>query len=69
MSVSGLCQVCEASEARFACAGCGKVVCADHYDRELGRCVDCARVARGGSAEPPGGGADDSRPGRDETFR
>ena len=43
MSVTGLCQVCEAAEARFSCGRCGRLVCPDHHDRDTGLCLECAR--------------------------
>lgn len=42
MSVSGLCQICESAEAKHQCDRCGAMVCATHYDRELGLCTECA---------------------------
>jgi len=51
MSVTGLCQICEAAEARFACERCGAVVCADHYDADLGYCQRCATEVRGGTRD------------------
>lgn len=45
MSVTGICQICESAEARFACDRCGRVVCETHYDRETGLCTECARTA------------------------
>jgi len=42
MSVSGLCQICEAAEARHRCEACGALVCADHYEAGHGLCVRCA---------------------------
>jgi hypothetical protein len=42
MSVSGLCQICESAEAKFSCDACGAVVCGDHYERDLGVCIQCA---------------------------
>lgn len=54
MSVSGLCQVCEAAEARFSCGRCGRLVCGDHYDRETGLCLECARESGlGGPDDDP----------------
>lgn len=54
MSVSGLCQVCEAAEARFSCSRCGRLVCEDHFDRESGFCLECARESGlGGPDESP----------------
>lgn len=43
MSVTGICQLCESAEARHACDRCGRVVCDEHFDRESGLCIDCAR--------------------------
>ncbi|MFB6113114.1 MAG: hypothetical protein ABEJ58_03295 [Halodesulfurarchaeum sp.] len=43
MSVAGLCQVCESAEARFSCTRCGQLVCEEHFDQELGLCLECAR--------------------------
>lgn len=47
MSVSGLCMVCEAAEARYSCESCGAVVCVEHYDQATGLCVRCARAGGG----------------------
>ncbi|WP_313691340.1 hypothetical protein [Halorarum halobium] len=55
MSVSGLCQICEAKEGRFTCDNCGAFVCEDHYDRTEGLCADCLRLVRGGDEDRPGG--------------
>ncbi|MFP4589868.1 MAG: hypothetical protein ACLFMX_06800 [Halobacteriales archaeon] len=52
MSVTGLCEICEAAPARHRCERCGAVVCDDHHDAQLGLCTVCARQARGG--QPPG---------------
>lgn len=46
MSVSGLCEICEADTIEDQCDRCGKLVCEDHYDRETGLCTDCAAEAR-----------------------
>ncbi|MFP4625119.1 MAG: hypothetical protein ACLFNI_00830 [Natronomonas sp.] len=57
MSVSGLCEICEAKPVVEACNLCGRLVCADHYDRESGLCTDClAEFGRRGDddgSEPP----------------
>jgi len=73
MSVSGLCQVCEAAEATHDCDRCGKLVCSEHWDRDSGICVECA-AELGGDVErrtPSGPGAEDVRPPDtdDETHR
>lgn len=51
MSVAGLCQVCERARADRQCVRCGSLVCEDHFDPELGVCVDCA----GTGPDDPGG--------------
>ena len=68
MSVSGLCQVCQSAEARFSCERCGSLVCADHYDRRTGLCLECAQETGagdrgGGEGDRPGQGHRDDRPG------
>ena len=47
MSVTGLCQICEAAEARHRCEACGALVCTDHYEAGLGLCVRCAESGGG----------------------
>ena len=42
MSVTGLCQICEAAPARHTCSLCGRAVCATHWDAETGVCTECA---------------------------
>ncbi|WP_144922952.1 zinc finger HIT domain-containing protein [Halorubrum salsamenti] len=43
MSVTGLCQVCEAAPARHTCPRCGRAVCEDHW-RDAGEiCTACAQ--------------------------
>lgn len=46
MSVTGLCQVCEAAPANYQCDRCGILVCSAHYDEATGLCIDCARETR-----------------------
>jgi hypothetical protein len=60
MSFTGVCQICEAAEARHACDHCGRTVCDDHYDREVTACTECATTLREGP-----GGEDPGRGGRD----
>lgn len=48
MSVTGLCQVCEARQATQQCPRCGALVCEKHYDAELGYCTQCATEIRAG---------------------
>jgi len=47
MGVAGLCELCQADTVADGCDRCGRLVCADHYDRETGLCTDClAEVGR-----------------------
>ncbi|WP_176697290.1 hypothetical protein [Halorubrum sp. SD626R] len=41
MSVAGLCQVCEAAQARHGCPRCGRAVCDDHWNGPAGACAAC----------------------------
>lgn len=50
MSVSGLCEICEAKPVLDGCEMCGRLVCSNHYDRASGLCSDClAEYGRGRS--------------------
>jgi hypothetical protein len=51
MSVSGLCQVCEAARADHRCPNCGSLVCDDHYAADAGVCADCASGDRPGEMQ------------------
>jgi hypothetical protein len=51
MSVSGLCGICEAAEARYSCHRCGGLVCVAHYDRDAGLCTECAKETGVGSPD------------------
>ncbi|MFW5917514.1 MAG: zinc finger HIT domain-containing protein [Halorubrum sp.] len=43
MSVTGLCQICEAAPARYACPRCGRAVCEDHWNDGVGACTACVQ--------------------------
>lgn len=51
MSVTGMCDVCEARTAEHSCPQCGANVCEKHFDREFELCMTCAPT---GGASPPG---------------
>jgi hypothetical protein len=57
MSVTGLCQICEANEAEHSCPNCGTLACEDHWDEATGLCARCASAAdpsgRGGESATP----------------
>ncbi|ELZ49580.1 hypothetical protein C464_03861 [Halorubrum coriense DSM 10284] len=42
MSLTGLCQICEAATAEHVCDRCGRAVCDDHWDEAAGACSGCA---------------------------
>jgi len=41
MSVTTLCQICEAAAANSQCDQCGTLVCPNHYVDEYGLCTEC----------------------------
>ncbi|WP_193308754.1 hypothetical protein [Halorubrum halophilum] len=43
MSVTGVCQICEAVPARHGCPQCGSAVCDSHWTDTLGVCTSCAK--------------------------
>ena len=53
MSVSGICQVCEAAEGKHTCKRCGSLVCNEHWDRTARACLACAEG--GGDGDRPDG--------------
>jgi hypothetical protein len=61
MSVTGLCELCEAESVEDGCDRCGRLVCVDHYDEPTGLCTACLsefgdrREGRGDSREYPDG--------------
>lgn len=46
MSVSGLCEICTTGDVEHDCERCGRLVCADCWDRDTGLCVECAADTR-----------------------
>jgi len=46
MSVTTLCQICEAAVASDRCDQCGTLVCRSHYVDEYGLCTECAADIR-----------------------
>ncbi|WP_226023293.1 hypothetical protein [Halomicrobium salinisoli] len=42
MSVTGLCEICEAPSVEHTCDRCGQLVCERHFDEDAGVCVECA---------------------------
>jgi hypothetical protein len=51
MSVSGLCEICGQPDVEYTCDRCGKLVCDEHFDREVGYCTECAAELRRGRGE------------------
>ncbi|WP_176451172.1 MULTISPECIES: hypothetical protein [unclassified Halorubrum] len=46
MSVTGICQICEAAPARHGCPQCGRAVCEDHWSDDAGLCTACTQGRR-----------------------
>ncbi|PSQ44825.1 hypothetical protein BRD17_02925 [Halobacteriales archaeon SW_7_68_16] len=65
MSVSSLCSVCEAAEASDRCGQCGAFACDDHFDDDLGVCVECAATRPDGEDRPADGSGHDGFEGGD----
>lgn len=42
MSVSGLCEICQTPDVDYTCDRCGQLVCDEHFDENVGFCVECA---------------------------
>lgn len=41
MSVTGLCEICEANTAEYGCDLCGRQVCGKHYSETNDICTVC----------------------------
>jgi hypothetical protein len=68
MSVSGLCELCQQPDVESSCDRCGRLVCDDHFDAELGYCVECAiEVGRPGESQQQRSG--DDLPDGVDTYR
>ena len=65
MSVSGLCEICEAKTAEYACDRCGTLACEDHFDPTRGYCAECAQAL----GEPGGGERSPDGPSPGDTFQ
>ena len=51
VSVSSPCEICLQAEVDHTCDRCGQLVCSDHYDEEIGYCVECVAEVSGGRNE------------------
>lgn len=51
MSVSSPCEICTRADVEATCDRCGRLVCARHYDDDLGLCVECAAEVGDGERE------------------
>ena len=65
MSVSSPCGICGRPDVEDSCDRCGQLVCADHFDAELGFCVECGADVSDGT---PGREPEDMPDGVD-TYR
>ncbi len=48
MSVSSPCEICQRADVTDSCDRCGQLVCQEHFDADLGLCVECAAEVGGG---------------------
>lgn len=68
MSTTGLCSICDAPDADRVCDRCGSLVCDEHFDDEVGFCVEC--VGELGRGRDRGGDrSDEDRPDGVDTYR
>ncbi|MCK5023074.1 MAG: hypothetical protein KAS04_02785 [Candidatus Aenigmarchaeota archaeon] len=45
--ISALCNICgKATKQPHSCTFCGAIVCHDHYNVEMGMCLNCAQRLR-----------------------
>jgi hypothetical protein len=67
MSVSEVCQICEAAQADLTCGQCGRLACERHFDAEADKCVEC--LSAGGGAGVPGDPSEPGGPADDDVLR
>ena len=67
MSVASLCELCQSERVIDGCERCGRLVCADHYDRETGLCTDC--LAEVGWQRPGSKNENRNRPDGVDEYR
>lgn len=65
MSVSGLCEICEAASAEYGCDLCGRLVCEKHFSESNGICTACLGQ-RGG--RPDGEPSSEDMPDGVDTY-
>jgi len=69
MSVSGLCEICEAREVVNGCDRCGRLVCSRHRDEETGYCTECAAELRRSGTPDDDPGHREPGPDGVDTYR
>jgi hypothetical protein len=42
MNASSPCEICHRRAVEHTCDRCGQLVCADHFDEDLGFCLECS---------------------------
>lgn len=65
MSVSSPCEICHRADVSHTCDRCGQLVCQEHFEEDLGLCVEC--VADVG--DDPGRIPSDDAPDGVDTYR
>jgi hypothetical protein len=53
MSVSGRCELCSEGEVEHTCDRCAALVCEDHFETEMGLCVECVTEVGPASERTP----------------
>ena len=61
MSVSSPCEICRRGTVEHTCDRCGQLVCEEHFDEDLGFCLECRAEVAGSPSRrqpQPGNGPD-----------
>lgn len=66
MSVSSPCEICGRADVRHTCDRCGQLVCNQHFDDEVGFCIECAADV---GADPERIPDDEDMPDGVDTYR
>lgn len=66
VSVSSPCEICNVADVSHTCDRCGRLVCDEHFDDDLGLCVECAADV---GADPERTPDEDDLPDGVDTYR
>lgn len=65
MNVSSPCELCNRADVRGSCDRCGRLVCGEHFEEDLGLCVECVAEVGGDREAVP----DEDMPDGVDTYR